>query len=44
MEADICKKLMNWWLLKLNLAAGEVWQQGIKEFIKEIGIAIVIYG
>jgi hypothetical protein len=44
LEANMREKLMNWWLLKLNLAAGEVWQQGIEEFIKETGVAIEIYG
>ena len=31
---------MNWWLAKLNRAAGEVWQQGIEQFIKEEGLPI----
>ena len=33
---------MNWWLVKLNQAAGEVWQQGIEQFIKEEGLPITI--
>ena len=37
------EKLINWWLLKLNRAASEVWQQGVKEFIKETGVPIEIY-
>jgi hypothetical protein len=37
------EKLMNWWLSKLNRAAGEVWQQGVEEFIKETGVPIEIH-
>ena len=44
LEANMHKKLMDWWLLKLNQAASEVWQQGVEEFIKETGVAIEIYG
>ena len=36
------KKLINWWLSKLNQAAGKVWQQGIKEFINETGLLVAI--
>ena len=43
LEVDMREKLINWWLLKLNLAAGEVWQQGTEESIKETGVAIEIY-
>lgn len=44
LEANMRGKLINWQLSKLNLAAGEVWQQGTEEFIKETGVAIEIYG
>jgi len=33
---------MDWWLIKLNRVAGEVWQQGIEQFIKEEGLPIEI--
>jgi len=37
------ERLIDWWLLKLNRAAGEVWQQDVKEFIKETGVPIEIH-
>ena len=42
LEPQIREKLMNWWLSKLNRASGEVWHQGIKEFIKETGLPVSI--
>jgi hypothetical protein len=43
LEPDMRERLMNWWLSKLNRAAGEVWQQGIEEFIKETGVPVEIH-
>jgi len=41
-DPEMADKIMNWWLAKLNRAAGEVWQQGIEQFIKEEGLPITI--
>ena len=35
LEPEKRQNMLDWWLSKLNRAAGEVWQQGIEEFIKE---------
>ena len=41
-DPQMADKIINWWLVKLNRAAGEVWQQGIEQFIKEEGLPITI--
>ena len=42
LEPQMAEKLINWWLSKLNRAAGEVWQQGIEEFINKTGLPVAI--
>ena len=42
LEPQMAEKLIDWWLSKLNKAAGEVWQQGIEEFINETGLPVAI--
>ena len=41
-DPQMVEKIMDWWLVKLNRVAGEVWQQGIEQFIKEEGLPIEI--
>lgn len=41
-DPQMADEIMNWWLAKLNRAAGEVQQQGIEQFIKEEGLPITI--